>query len=110
MVRSGSMVDRVDRVDSVVDWFVVRSLWVGLIGSGVDGVMHGDLVIDWGLVDHGGYITGNLWCVDWGGVVHRLHWTVGRGGGAVAVHSGVVDTVVDSMDWTCSISLSLSVD
>ena len=89
---------------------MVRSLWVGLIGSGVDGVMHGDLVIDWGLVDHGGYITGNLWCVDWGGVVHRLHWTVGRGGGAVAVHSGVVDTVVDSMDWTCSISISLSVD
>ena len=90
---------------------MVRSLWVGLIGGGVDGVMHGDLVINWGLVDHGGDITGDLWCVDWGGVVHRLHWTIGRGGGTVAVHSGMVDwSVVDSMDGTSSIGISLSVD
>ena len=89
---------------------MVRSLWVGLIGGGVHGVMDGDLVIDWGGVDNGGHVTGNLGGVDGGGVVHRLHWTIGRGGGGVAVHSGVGDTVVDSMDWTCSIGIGLSVD
>ena len=73
-------------------------------------MMDGDLVIDWGGVDNGGHVAGNLGGVDGGGVVHRLHWTIGRGGGGVAVHSGVGDTVVDSMDWTCSFGIGLSVD
>ena len=90
---------------------MVRSLWVGLIGSGVDSVVHGDLVIDWGLVDYGGDISGHLGGVDWGGVVHGLHWSIGRGGGAVAVHSGMVDRVMDSVvDWSCGFGISLGVD
>jgi len=107
MVRGWS----VDSVDSVVDWFVVRSLWVGLIGRGVDSVVHGHLVIDWGWVDYGGAISGHLGGVDWGGVVHGLHWSIGRGGWAVAVHSGMVDRVMDSVvDWSCGFGISLGVD
>jgi len=108
VVRGGS-------VDRVVDWLVVRSLWVGLIRSGMNSVVDGDLVVDWGGVDYGGDIAGNLRGVDWGGVVHGLHGPIGRRGGRVAVHSGVVGTVVDSVvdtvvDWTCSFSISLGVD
>ena len=94
---------------------MVRSLWVGLIRSGMNSVVDGDLVVDWGGVDYGGDIAGNLRGVDWGGVVHGLHGPIGRRGGSVAVHSGVVGTVVDSVvdtvvDWTCSLSISLGVD
>jgi len=106
MVRGGS-------VDSVVDWFVIRSLWVGLIGGGMYSVMHWDLMIDWGWVDYGGGVTGNFWGVDWGGVVHWLHWAVGRGHGAVAIHSGMVDRswMVDSVvDRPCSIRISFGMD
>ena len=85
---------------------MVRSLWVGLIGSGVDSVVDGHLVIDRGGVgDDGGDIASNLWGVDRGGVVHWLHGAVGSGGGGVAVHSGVVDR-----DGASSLGLSLGMD
>ena len=77
---------------------MVRGRGVGLIGSGVDSVMHGNLVIDGGGVgvgDDGGDVTGHLRGVDGGGVIDRLYRTISRGGGAVAVHSSVLDGVVD---------------
>ena len=116
MVRSG--VNRLV-VGSGVHGLMVGSSVDGLmVGSGLvvrGGVVNGDLVIDGGRVgNHGGDVTSNLWCVDWGGVVHRLHWSVGWGGGGVAVHSGVVDGSVmgwsSVVDRTSSLGISLSVD
>ena len=90
---------------------MVRSLWVGLIGSGMDSVVDGHLVIDRGGVgDDGGDIASNLWGVDRGGVVHWLHWTVGRGGGGVAVHSSVGSMVDGVVDRSSCISISFGVD
>ena len=93
---------------------MIRSLWVWLIGRGMNSVMDGDLMIDRGGVGYyGGSIAGNFGCVDWGGVVHRLNWAVGRGGGGVAIHSSVVDRggVVDGVvDWAGSISVSFCMD
>ena len=81
---------------------------VGLIGSGVDSVMDGHLVIDRGGVgDDGGDVTGHLRGVDGGGVIDRLYRTISRGGGAVAVHSSVLDGVVD---WGSSFSFSFGMD
>ena len=92
---------------------MVWSLRVGLIGSRVDSVVDGHIVIDWGGVsDNRGDIASNLWGVDRGGVIHWLHWSIGSGGGGVAIHSSVdwssmMDCVVDR---SSGLSLSFGMD
>merc|ERR1712168_956125 len=84
---------------SVMDRLVVRG-WL-MVGSSV---VDRDLVVDRshgsGVSNNGSDIASYLGCVDWGGVIHWLMGTIGRGGGGVAIHSCV-------RDGTSSFSLSV---
>lgn len=93
---------------NVVDWLMVRC-WLMVRGRLMvwSSVVDRDLVVDRshgsGVSNNGSGIASYLRCVDWGGVIHWLMGTIGRGGGGVAINSCV-------RDGTSSFSLSVDCD
>ena len=78
-----SMVDR--------DWLMVR----GRFMVGGSNSVWSRFMIRGSVVDHGGGV--DLGSVDWGGVIHWLHWSVHCWSRGVAIHSSMVDRSSNSV-------------